>query len=163
MPLAGVSSQSSATRRTPAPDRASQPVATAMAAGEGDAGQQGEMTSEEESSAGHRWIIMGSQQPPHLCALCKTWLANQLHSVFGKVCSRCSEDIDKDLKEWYWLMLTRPDGTLVSHEIRRRVASYIWGKEAQFSCYCGLCQDKGQAERRRCSGTQATNQAQCKG
>ena len=118
--------------------------------------------SGEENSLSQPWMRMGPKLGP-LCALCKTRLANQLHSDFGKVCSRCAGDIDKDLKEWYWLMLTRPDGTLVSHEIRRRVASYIWGKEAQFSCYCGLCQDKGQAERRRCSGTQATNQAQCKG
>ena len=152
MPLAGVSSQSSATRRAPAIGRALHPAATAMAAGEGDAGQHGEMTSEEENSAGHRWIIMGSQQPPHLCALCKTWLANHLHSVFGKVCSRCSGHIDKDLKERYWQMLTRPDGSLVNHEIRRLVASYIWGKEANSSCYCGLCQDRWQAKGRVCSG-----------
>ena len=123
-----------------------------MAAGKGDAGHHDDETTEEESSVGHLWIIMEPERPPPLCALCKTWLANQLHPGFGEVCSSCKRDIDKDLKEWYWLMLTRPDGSLVSHEIRRLVASYIWGKEANAFCYCGLCQGKWQAKVRVCSG-----------
>ena len=153
MPFVGVSSQAERKLLNTQPSTGtSQPEATAMAAGEGDAGHHGDETSEEESSVGHHWIIMGPEQPLPLCALCKTWLANQLHPDFGEVCSRCRRDIDKDLKEWYWLMLTRPDGSLVSHEIRRLVASYIWGKEANSSCYCGLCQDKWQAKGRVCSG-----------
>ena len=124
----------------------------AMATDDEGAGHHDAEVSEEESSLSHPWIIMGPEQRPPLCALCKTWLANQLHPVFGEVCIKCKRDIDKDLKDWYWLMLTRPDGSLVSHEIRRLVASYIWGKEANASCYCGLCQDRRLADGRVCSG-----------
>ena len=108
--------------------------------------------SEEESSLSYPWIVMGHEQRTPLCAICKTWLANQRHPVFGAVCIKCKEDIDKDLKDWYWRVLTRPDGSLVSHEIRRLVASYIWGKEANASCYCGRCQDRRLADGRGCSG-----------
>ena len=153
MPLVGVSSQTKRNlQNNQPPTGASQPEASTMAAGEGDAGQHGDVTSEEESSAGHRWIIMGPEQPPPCAHYARPWLANQLHPDFGEVCSRCRRDIDKDLKEWYWLMLTRPDGSLVSHEIRRLVASYIWGKEANSSCYCGRCQDRRHAKGRMCSG-----------
>ena len=123
-----------------------------MAVGIEDEGQQDEEMSEEESSAVHHWIIMGPEQPPPLCTLCKAWIADQQHPVFGEVCDRCGGEIEKNLKERYWQMLTRPDGYLINHEIRRLVASYIWGKEANSSCFCGHCQDIWQAKGRVCRG-----------
>ena len=108
--------------------------------------------SGEESSLSHPWIVMGPKHRTPLCALCKTWLANQQHPEHGAVCIKCKGDIDKDLKVWYWRMLTEPNGSLVSHEIRRLVAGYIWGEEANASCYCGLCQGRWLADGWICSG-----------
>ena len=108
--------------------------------------------SEEESSLSHPWIVMGPEHRTPLCALCKTWLAHQQHPEHGAVCNKCKGDIDEDLKVWYWRLLTRSNGSLVSHEIRRLVAGYIWGKEADASCYCGLCQGRWLADGWICSG-----------
>ena len=97
------------------------------------------------------WIVLGPKIGP-LCALCKAWLATRQHAEHGAVCIKCEEVIDRDLMVWYWSMLKEPDGSLVSHEIRRLVAGYIWGEEANASCYCGLCQGKWLADGWICSG-----------
>ena len=94
--------------------------------------------SGEENSLIH-WIVLGPKIGP-LCALCKTWLATRQHPEHGAVCIKCKEAIDKDLMVWYWSMLKEPNGSAVSHEIRRLVAGYIWGEGANAFCYCGLCQ-----------------------
>ena len=106
--------------------------------------------SGEENSLIH-WIVLGPKIGP-LCALCKTWLATRQHPEHGAVCIKCKGVIDKDLMVWYWSMLKEPNGSLVSHEIRRLVAGYIWGEGANAFCYCGLCQGSWMSNGWKCYG-----------
>ena len=106
--------------------------------------------SGEENSLIH-WIVLGPKIGP-LCALCKTWLAPANIQNMARYASNAKETIDKDLMVWYWSMLKEPNGSAVSHEIRRLVAGYIWGEGANAFCYCGLCQGSWLSNGWKCYG-----------